>query len=93
MQIKYDPRFTSSFIDILDYISLDSKNRAIEFQSSMRSKINDLAYMPYKNRKSNYFSSDNIRDMVFKGYTVVYEIDDNRDCIVVMGIKKYKENY
>ena len=92
MQIEYDPRFTASLIDILDYIALDSKNRAIEFQKSMRSKINDLVHMPYKNRKSIYFASENIRDMVFKGYTIVYEIDSNRDCIVIMGIKKYREN-
>ena len=91
MQIEYDLRFTASLIDVLDYIALDSKNRAIEFKSSMQSKIKGLVNMPYRNRKSIYFASENIRDMVFKGYTIVYEIDEINNRIVVMGINKYRE--
>ena len=34
--------------------------------------------MSYKYRKSYYFNSEGIRDMVFNSYTIVYEIFDNR---------------
>jgi len=31
--------------------------------------------MPYKHRKSIYYDDENIRDLVFKGYTIVYMIE------------------
>jgi len=42
--------------------------------------------MPYKFRKSIHFNDENIRDLVFKGYTVPYLVDD--EVIVVLGIVK-----
>ncbi len=33
--------------------------------------------MPEKNRKSYYFNNENIRDMIFKSYTIIYEINEN----------------
>jgi hypothetical protein len=30
--------------------------------------------MPYKYRKSYYYNDERIRDMVFRGYTIIYKI-------------------
>ena len=30
-----------------------------------------------KQRKSHYFDDENIRDMVYQGYTIIYEIREN----------------
>jgi len=38
--------------------------------------------MPYKYKKSYYHEDENIRDMVFKGYTIIYKIYDNHILIV-----------
>jgi hypothetical protein len=42
---------------------------------------------PYMYRVSVYADDENVRDMVFKGYTVVYEIDGN--IIIVLDIFKW----
>ncbi len=45
--------------------------------------------MPYKYRESFYYVNQNIRDMVFKGYTVPYLIDNDNNQIVILDIFKW----
>ena len=54
--------------------------------------IETIIDMPYKHRKSIYFDNENIRDLIYKGYTVISEVDEKNNRIVIMGIKKYREN-
>ncbi|SFV51727.1 hypothetical protein MNB_SV-3-884 [hydrothermal vent metagenome] len=48
--------------------------------------------MPYKYRKSYYFSDDNIRDYIFKGYVIPYRVEINKNRLTILGIIKYKDN-
>jgi len=43
---------------------------------------------PYRFRQSIYFDDSSIRDLVFKGYVVVYKIRD--ESIDVFGLTKYQ---
>ncbi len=43
---------------------------------------------PFKCRQSIYFDDTAIRDLVFKGYVVVYKISD--ESIDVFGLTKYQ---
>ena len=45
--------------------------------------------MPYKCRKSIYFKDETIWDLIYKGYTVVYKIDETNVVITIIGMKKY----
>ncbi len=90
MQIIYQPKFINSFNNIWDYIAQDSKSRANKFKKEIKKLIEDIPHMPYKCRKSIYFDDDNIRDLIFKGYTIVYKVDERKEQITVIGIKKYK---
>ncbi len=90
MQIIYQPKFINSFNNIWDYIAQDSKNRANKFKREIKKLIEDIHHMPYKCRKSIYFDDDNIRDLIFKGYTIVYKVDETKEQIAILGIKKYK---
>ncbi len=47
--------------------------------------------MPYKHRKSIYFDLDTIRDLIFKGYTIVYQINTKENIIIVIGFTNYKD--
>ena len=90
MTIKRSDRFTASLLTVLNYISVDSKNRAREFKSSLKKSIEDLPNMPYKYRKSIYFDDENIRDYIFMGYCIPYIIQKDRDRIVLIDIIKWK---
>lgn len=45
---------------------------------------------PFAFRKSIYFNKEEIRDFVFKGYTIVFRIND--ETIEVFGLTKYQQN-
>lgn len=46
--------------------------------------------MPFKFRKSFYFEDENVRDMIFKGYTLPYLVDIQKDTLVLLDIFKWK---
>ena len=90
MQILKRKKFNNDFSLILRFIALDSKNRAKTFKSEIVNAVNNLVYMPYKCRQSIYFEDESIRDLIYKGYTIVYKIDELKDTIIVIGMKKYQ---
>lgn len=90
MQILKSKLYTISLQDILDFIAKDSLNIALKFKKELDKKIDDLDFMPYKFRKSIYFDDENIRDLIFKGYCIVYKIYEKEDYILILDIKKYK---
>ena len=51
-----------------------------------RSLIEKIPNFPFKYRKSIYFDNENIRDMTFKGYTIIYRINVKKDLIEVIRI-------
>ena len=84
MKIIETKKFKQEIKDIAFYIRKDKPNASFEFVSILKRQINDLVDFPYKYRKSIYFNDKNIRDMVFRGYTVIYEVKENS--IEVMSI-------
>ena len=91
MKILYHENFTTELITIWNFIALDSTQRANEFAQSLRKKIKILPESPYMYRKSTYFDDENLRDLVYKGYVVVYKINFDNNSIVILGINKYKK--
>jgi hypothetical protein len=71
---------------ILDYIAKDKIGASADFALGLEKKISALPDFPYKFRKSLYFDSNDIRDMIYKAYTVVYEINRDSDTLEVLQI-------
>lgn len=91
MRIDRHPDFSQELDTILDYIALDSFERALEFGSNIENEIKNIPAMPYKCRKSIHFNNDEIRDLIFKGYTITYFIDTDK--ILILGILKHKKTF
>lgn len=47
--------------------------------------------MPYKNRRSIYFEDENIRDLIFQSYKIVYRILPSEKTIEIFGLIKEEE--
>ena len=90
MQVIRSKKYLVSLQEIMRFISLDSKKRALTFRNQVDKQIATIPEMPYKCRKSIYFDDDNIRDLIFKGYTIVYKVGESKEQITIIGIKKYK---
>jgi len=89
MQIIRDSSYLSSLEYVLDFIASDSLNKALIFLDKLDDKIDNLPYMPYKYRKSLYYNNENVRDMIFKGYTLPYMIDIDKHQIILLDIFKW----
>ncbi len=89
--IEKSPFFDENLFVILKYIANDSPNNARKFKSKLDQSIKNLSYMPYKFRKSHYYNKEKIRDLIFKGYTIPYLIDDEKNQIVILDIFKWND--
>ena len=86
MIIEKSPRFKDELEVIVDFIAKDSVNRALAFYDELLVKINQILQNPYIHRKRLKLNDDNIRELIFKGYTVPYEIDKIYNKIIILGI-------
>lgn len=91
MKIVRSQAYIKSLQETMQFISLDSKARALNFKHQLDTHIDDLDNMPFKFRKSIYFNDNNIRDLIFKGYTVVYKINTTKDTITIIGLRNTQE--
>jgi len=91
MIIKKSKKFENSLESIVLYIAKDSKNRALSFQRRLNKILNNLSHMPYKYRKSYYYNDNNIRDLIFKGYTIPYMVDNENNQIIILDIFKWTD--
>ncbi len=71
---------------ILDYIAQDKLSASENFLNELDKLINNLPNFPFKFKKSEYFEDENIRDMAYKGYTVIYRVDEAKSTIDIVRI-------
>jgi len=86
MTIIYNPEFDKQIIEIINHIARDKPSASIKFASELEDLMSNLPNFPYKFRKSIYFNDSNIRDMIYKGYTIVYEINPKNNTIEILKI-------
>lgn len=89
MQILRKKEYSTALKIILIFISKDSKNRAYNFKNQLDKQVNNLINFPYKFRQSNLHSDKNVRDMTFKGYSIIYLVEEEKDRISVVDIFKW----
>jgi len=86
MTIIYNPEFDDEIIQIINYIALDKPNASIKFALELEELILNIPYFPFKYKPSFYFNDKNIRDMTYKGYTVIYEVNLDTNTIEILKI-------
>ena len=55
-----------------------SKSRAESFLLELKSSISSLDQMPTRCRNSYYTTSKNCKDLIFKGYSIVFKISNTQ---------------
>jgi plasmid stabilization system protein ParE len=88
MKIVFKATFLNRLENQIEYISKDSPSLARKFKSDLFKKIREIPQYPYSYRKSIYFDVEVIRDLIYKGYTVVFRITEER--IEVFGFVKFQ---
>lgn len=78
MHIHKTPKYQLELKTILGCIAKDKINAMLNFRKELNKSLQLLKNFPYKNRKSIYFEDENIRDMTYKGYTIIYEVFERK---------------
>ena len=89
MKIVYKESFVKKLEQQISFIAKDKPVTARKFKKNILSSIGSVKSNPYLYRKSIYSEDDSIRDLIFKGYTIVFRITKNQ--IEVFGFVKYQE--
>ena len=76
MKLRFEKEFVLSLAKKIQFIALDNPSAAKVFQKGILKSCQTLLEMPYKHRQSIYHDDKNIRDLIYKGYTVVYAIEE-----------------
>lgn len=88
--------FTDSFVDKLNhqvaYIAKDKPGAARKFKNDILQRLKKLVDHPFRNRRSIYFDNDHVRDMTYKGYTLVYKVDQKQGVISVFALLKHEDS-
>ncbi|MBA4317025.1 MAG: type II toxin-antitoxin system RelE/ParE family toxin [Flavobacterium sp.] len=82
MIVSISNEFLKLLTEQVRYIYKDKPRAALKFRKDLLKNI----------KKSRYIENENIRDYVFKGYVVVYEVDIEKKIVSVFGFIKYKDS-
>jgi hypothetical protein len=89
MRIIFKDTFISRLENQLDFISQNNPTNSRKFKNDLFNLIKDIPSNPRKHRKSIWYDDVDIRDLIFKGYTVVFRI--NNKTIEVFGFVKFQD--
>jgi plasmid stabilization system protein ParE len=70
-----EPEALKDLENIIRYITnRDTRQKAVTFANELKKSIASLSEMPMRCRKSYYLEDDNTHDLIYKGYTIVFQI-------------------
>ncbi|OBQ51769.1 type II toxin-antitoxin system RelE/ParE family toxin [Tamlana sp. s12] len=89
MKIIYKDTFVQRLEKQLKYIAKNNPKSARKLKSELIKRIKTIPENPYLYRKSIYFENESVRDLIYKGYTIVFRINENQ--IEIFGFTRYQE--
>ncbi|OFX61426.1 MAG: hypothetical protein A2066_00550 [Bacteroidetes bacterium GWB2_41_8] len=90
MKIVFKDTFVSRLENQIDFIAQNNPINARKFKNELFNLIKEIPFYPRKHRKSIWYDNEDIRDLIFKGYTIVYRI--NKTTIEIFGFVKYQQS-
>ena len=87
--IVVEPEALQDLRDIFSYIAKeDSKTKAAHFINELKRSIASLETMPFRCRKSLYADSEKTRDLIHRGYTIVFQVRNEHIHILTLFRQK-----
>lgn len=84
-KIFWSSKALKRFEDLLEYIAKDSKYYASEFGKRILYLVEKLELFPYLGRIVPEYNREDIRELIYTNYRIVYYIKDNSINIIYIG--------
>jgi len=93
MRIEWTKPALADMQAIRDYIGRDSSYYAARFIDKVIASIEKLAEFPQTGRTVEDAENDNIRELLFQNYRIIYQADSQRVLIlaVIHGARKHRD--
>ncbi len=85
MKIIWSPRSKAQLIDIAEYIALDKPAAANRWLESVFREVDKLELFPKFGRKVPEFNQEDIREIIFGNYRIIYKIKENE--IIIASVR------
>lgn len=93
MKISFTVRFKFLLEDQIRYITKDKPIAAKKIKKDLLLNLKKDLVNPFHYKESIYSDGDeNVRDYVFKGYTVVYKVNVELELVSVVAILKHRNS-
>jgi plasmid stabilization system protein ParE len=92
MKLKISTSFRDRLTRQIEYIANDKPSAARKFKAEIIARIKEIPQMPYSHRKSIFFDREDIRELIYKGYIIVYKVNKKENTIVVFGFAKFQDS-
>ncbi|MBD3408362.1 MAG: type II toxin-antitoxin system mRNA interferase toxin, RelE/StbE family [Candidatus Lokiarchaeota archaeon] len=89
--IRWSATSVADLESIRDYISNDSEAEAIRFLKEIKVKVMEIPDFPFLGRVVPEMNDENIREIIFGNYRIIYGIQD--DLIKVHTIFHHKRKF
>lgn len=86
--MEYAPKFSKDVDSIINFITLDSVDRALGFYNDLMAEIQKVGYIPYSFCNNLILHDESVRDLIFKGYVIPFRIDEKNQTIKILAIFK-----
>ena len=91
MKIEITPEFQAKLKRQIIYISQHKPLAAKNLSKLIYSEIRKIGNMSFKHKISKFFESDQIGELMIKGYSIIYEIVRSENKIIVFSFHKWEE--
>ena len=89
MRIIFKDTFIYRLENQLEFIAIYNPGNSRKFKNELLNLSKEIPSNPRKHRKSIWYDDEDIRDLIFKGYTIVYRI--NETTIEIFGFVKFQD--
>jgi toxin ParE1/3/4 len=86
MIIKWSQRALSDMAHIRDYIAQDSPFYARQFTDRIIKRIENLVDFPHMERPVPEAERDDIRELIYQGYRVIYQLNEIQKHIELVSV-------
>ena len=92
MRVKITKAFRDRLDKQIEYIARDKPGASRNFKTEIIRRVKEIPKMPFSYRKSIFFSRSDIRELIHKGYIVVFKVNQSSNTIEVFGFTRWEED-
>ena len=74
--IRWSATSVTDLETIRDYVSVDSESDALSFLQGIKHEVMEIPDFPHLGRKVPEINNNNIREIIFGNYRIIYEIQE-----------------